>query len=69
MQTIKKKLFTPSLDLDIRISFIVKPKLQNNASPKGNHNKTTAEVKELFYTFIYEPEVNSPQVFAGVTST
>jgi hypothetical protein len=37
--------------------------------PKGSPNKITAEVKEPFYTFNYEPEVNSPQVFAGVTST
>lgn len=37
--------------------------------PKGSKNRVTTEVKEQFYTFNYEPEVNSPQVFAGVTST
>jgi hypothetical protein len=37
--------------------------------PKESTNKITAEVKEQFYTFNYDPEVNSPQVFAGVTST
>ena len=37
--------------------------------PKGSQNKLTTEVKEQFYAFNYEPEVNSPQVFAGVTST
>ena len=37
--------------------------------PKGSQNKITTEVKEQFYTFNYESNVNSPQVFAGVTST
>ena len=37
--------------------------------PKGSKNRVTTEVKEQFYTFNYVPEVNSPQVFAGVTST
>ena len=32
-------------------------------------NEITKEVKVQFYVFNYEPDVNSPQVFAGVTST